>query len=246
MIKNVKERGYIMNIVNINENCLSVVFEERIAPDINAQVIQLKSAIESSDIAGIEELVISYNTLVIYFDDTATDHETLNKAISNLSLSSNERQQATTYIIPVCYDAPFNLDLKEMATLHNITTEEIIQIHTSKPYLIYMLGFMPGFPFLGGLDESIATPRKASPRKEIPAGSVGIANAQTGMYPLSSPGGWNIIGKTPLKLFDPNRQPEVYYEAGDYIQFKRISKEEYDAIEQAVQEGTYEIETEVQ
>lgn len=235
-----------MNFVNINENCMSIVFEERIDPEINAQVIQLKSALQNSDITGVLELVISYNTLVIYFDDTVTDHETLSESLQSLTLSSTAQQQITTYIIPVCYEAPFNLDLDEMASIHNKTTEEIIQIHTSKPYLIYMLGFMPGFPFLGGLDESIATPRKASPRKEIPAGSVGIANAQTGIYPLASPGGWNIIGKTPLKLFDPKRNPEVYYEAGDYIKFKRISKEEYDAIEQAVNNGTYEIETEVQ
>lgn len=235
-----------MNIVNINENCMSVVFEERIDPEINAQVIQLKSAIQNSAISGILELVISYNTLVIYFDDTVTDHEKLSESLQSLTLSSTAQQQTTTYVIPVCYEAPFNLDLDEMASLHNKTTEEIIQIHTSKPYLIYMLGFMPGFPFLGGLDESIATPRKASPRKEIPAGSVGIANAQTGIYPLASPGGWNIIGKTPLKLFDPKRDPEVYYEAGDYIKFKRISKEEYDNIEQAVNNGTYEIEMEVQ
>lgn len=235
-----------MNFVNINENCMSIVFEERIDPEINAQVIQLKSALQNSDITGVLELVISYNTLVIYFDDTVTDHETLSESLQSLTLSSTALQQITTYIIPVCYEAPFNLDLDEMASIHNKTTEEIIQIHTSKPYLIYMLGFMPGFPFLGGLDESIATPRKASPRKEIPAGSVGIANAQTGIYPLASPGGWNIIGKTPLKLFDPKRNPEVYYEAGDYIKFKRISKEEYDAIEQAVNIGTYEIETEVQ
>ncbi|WP_414053363.1 5-oxoprolinase subunit PxpB [Macrococcus equi] len=234
-----------MDFVNISENCMSIVFEERIDPEINAQVIQLKSAIEASDIPGILELVISYNTLVVYFDDSKTCHETLTEAIQSLELTTNENVLGKTYIIPVCYDAPYNLDLEEMSQLHNKSTEEIIQIHTSKPYLIYMLGFMPGFPFLGGLDEAIATPRKASPRKEIPAGSVGIANAQTGIYPLASPGGWNIIGKTPLKLFDPERNPEVYYSAGDYIKFKRISKEEYDVIETAVQNGTYEIETEV-
>ncbi|WP_414042574.1 5-oxoprolinase subunit PxpB [Macrococcus sp. EM39E] len=234
-----------MEFVNINENCLSIVFDERINPEINAQVIQMKSTIQNSDIVGINELVISYNTLVIYFDDTKTNHTALTEAVQKLELISDDKYPATTYIIPVCYDAPFNLDLEEMATRHNKSTDEIIQIHTSKPYLIYMLGFMPGFPFLGGLDESIATPRKSSPRKEIPAGSVGIANAQTGIYPLASPGGWNIIGRTPLRLFDPNRNPEVYYEAGDYIKFKRISKDEYDTIEQSVNNGTYVIETEV-
>lgn len=234
-----------MEIVNINENCISIVFDEQIDPNINAQVIQLKAAILKSGITGVQELVISYNTLVVYFDDTITNHVKLSEAIQQLELVSEATQQSKTYIIPVCYEAPFNLDLEEMATLHNKSTEEIIQIHTRQPYLIYMLGFMPGFPFLGGLDESIATPRKSSPRKEIPAGSVGIANAQTGIYPLASPGGWNIIGRTPLRLFDPNRNPEVYYEAGDCIKFKRISKDEYDTIEQSVNNGTYVIETEV-
>lgn len=142
----------------------------------------------------------------------------------------------------MCYDKQYGLDIEALAEAHNLSVEEVINIHSQNEYLVYMLRFMPGFPYLGGLDEHIATPRKVSPRKSIPAGSVGIAANQTGMYPLQSPCGWNIIGQTPLKLYDPDRSPVVYYEAGDYIKYEPITSKQFDEIKRQVDAGTYKIE----
>ncbi|WP_165980753.1 5-oxoprolinase subunit PxpB [Macrococcus carouselicus] len=218
-----------MKIRYISENALVCNFDSVIDSHINRRVLSLKHEIEALNIHGVEEMVTSYSTLVIYFNDDIT-HDTLAAQIKQLKLEQPEGKQAKVFTIPVCYED--GLDLEELAAYCKVSPAEVIERHTSRQYLIYMLGFMPGFPFLGGLDPAIAKPRKETPRKEIPAGSVGIANEQTGMYPISSPGGWNIIGRTPVKLFDTERTPSVYYEAGDYIQFRAISKEEYTAIEQ--------------
>ncbi|ULG71671.1 5-oxoprolinase subunit PxpB [Macrococcus brunensis] len=218
-----------MDIKYINENAIACVFEETISEQVNQQVLALKHAFETQQVDGIEEIIASYHTLVIYFNDSIT-HDVLVEKIKSLDINSQMKRTAKVYTIPVCYD--YGLDMDELAEYCGLTPQEVVERHTSRRYLIYMLGFMPGFPFLGGLDASIAKPRKETPRKEIPAGSVGIANEQTGVYPLASPGGWNIIGRTPITLFDADRTPAVFYEAGDYIQFKAISKEEYTAIEQ--------------
>lgn len=121
-----------------------------------------------------------------------------------------------------------------------LTEEEVIEIHSSKDYLIYMLGFLPGFSYLGGLDERIHTPRLANPRIRIPAGSVGIGGSQTGIYPLDSPGGWQLLGMTPVKTYDPEREDPILFEAGDYIRFVPVSEEEYKQIKEQVENGTYE------
>lgn len=231
-----------MKFFDVSENCISCVFDERIAPEINKSVIALSRAIEAANIEGVTELVNSYNTLVVYFNDEITTHDNIKNAISSLQISNTNNDKKRTFIIPVCYDKQYGLDIEALAEAHNLSVEEVINIHSQNEYLVYMLGFMPGFPYLGGLDERIATPRKASPRKSIPAGSVGIAANQTGMYPLQSPGGWNIIGQTPLKLYDPDRSPVVYYEAGDYIKYEPITSEQFDEIKRQVDAGTYKIE----
>ena len=144
------------------------------------------------------------------------------------------------YEIPVCYGGEYGPDLEFVAKNADISVEEVIKIHSSKDYLIYMLGFLPGFSYLGGLDEKIHTPRLANPRIKIPAGSVGIGGAQTGIYPLESPGGWQLIGKTPVKTYNPDRKVPILFEAGDYIRFVPISQEEFEKIEKEVNEDKYE------
>ena len=143
--------------------------------------------------------------------------------------------------IPVLYGNDYGPDLEEVAEHNQLSEKEVVQIHTQQPYLIYMLGFMPGFPYLGGLDKKLHTPRRSEPRLKIEAGSVGIANNQTGLYPMDSPGGWQIIGRTPLKVFDLNREPMTMYEAGDYIQFYEIDQEEYDQLSEDIRNGNFDI-----
>ena len=130
--------------------------------------------------------------------------------------------------IPVCYGDEFGVDLEHVAEINGISTDEVIEIHAGGSYLVYMLGFAPGFPYLGGMDPRIAAPRKQTPRLAIPPGTVGIAGEQTGVYPIETPGGWQLIGRTPLALFLPDRQPPTLLEAGDRIRFYPITRKEYD------------------
>ncbi|MCA1059835.1 5-oxoprolinase subunit PxpB [Rossellomorea aquimaris] len=152
-------------------------------------------------------------------------------ALSNMTLGEQEGSRIID--IPVCYGGEFGPDLEEVANHHQLTTEEIISKHANGDYLVYMIGFAPGFPYIGGMSPDIATPRRKSPRLKIPAGSVGIAGEQTGVYPIETPGGWQLIGRTPLKLFKPeNDDSPSLLQAGDRIRFKPISFEEYKALEE--------------
>ena len=141
--------------------------------------------------------------------------------------------------IPVCYGGEFGPDLANVAQLAGLSEDEVIAIHTERDYLIDMLGFLPGFAYLGGLDERLHTPRLTVPRTRIEPGSVGIGGAQTGIYPLASPGGWQIIGRTPLKPYDPDREEPILYAAGEYLRFVPITPDEYTAIEAQLAAGTY-------
>lgn len=140
----------------------------------------------------------------------------------------NAKMSKTIIEIPVCYGGEFGPDLEYVAAHHHLSTDEVIRIHCSSEYLIYAIGFAPGFPYMGGMSEQIATPRKSTPRLVIPAGSVGIAGKQTGIYPLATPGGWQLIGRTPLALFQPHQYPPVLLQSGSYIRFRAIDHAEYD------------------
>ena len=148
-------------------------------------------------------------------------------------------QRKRVFEIPVCYGGAYGPDLKTIADHAGLTQEEVIRIHSSRDYLIYMLGFLPGFCYLGGLAERIHTPRLANPRKNIRAGSVGIGGSQTGIYPLDSPGGWQLMGMTPVKTYDPEREIPILVEAGDYIRFIPVDEGEYRRIKDLVERDEY-------
>lgn len=215
------------------DHALTVYFENEISPEINAQVCSLYDSLQKKEIKGVTELLPTFNALTVFYDPFKISSKSLEKKLTKrLGSSTEDKQKAKrVFIIPVCYDEEFALDIDNVCRHNSLTRDEVVRIHSSQDYLIYMLGFLPGFAYLGGLDERLHTPRLKSPRTEIPAGSVGIGGNQTGMYPLASPGGWQIIGKTPLKLFDAQRENPIFYNAGDYIRFKPISKEEFYLIE---------------
>ena len=186
-------------------------------------------------IPAFVSLLINYNPLVI-------SYETLRKRLEKILKMETRAEESTRRVfeIPVCYGGQYGPDLRYIAEHAGLTEQEVVKIHTSCDYLIYMLGFLPGFCYLGGLDERIHTPRLDSPRIKIPSGSVGIGGSQTGIYPMDSPGGWQLMGMTPVKTYDPDREVPILVQAGEYIRFVEIDEAEFHRISQAVAEGTYE------
>lgn len=226
------------------DRALVVEFGNEIAPAIHARVRALTQALQVRPIRGVVEVVPTYRSLLVYFDPMQVDPAALEQALLDRIRQREALQlpQPTVTVIPVCYGGEFGPDLPFVCEHTGLSADEVIRIHTGRDYLIYMLGFTPGFPYLGGMDERIAAPRLESPRTKIPAGSVGIAGRQTGVYPVESPGGWRIIGRTPIKLYDPYREPPALLEPGNYVRFRAVTRAEYEAIAEQVAAGTYRVE----
>lgn len=225
--------------IPINESSLLISFGDVIHEEVHAHVMQAQSVIEANPFPGFVETAPAYKTLAVYYNPTKVESalDTISATVIEtleILLASATAMQATTknniIELPVCYDIEFAVDLIETAEHLQLTTEELISIHNSKTYKVFMLGFTPGFPYMGTVDERIFTQRKQQPRLKIEPGSVAIAGNQTGIYPFATPGGWNIIGRTPLLLFDRNRSNTFLLKAGDEVKFKQISKEEFETL----------------
>lgn len=208
---------------------ISIEFGDRIDPEINDRVRSLFIRLKTEAHPGILDLNPTYRSLFIHYDPFVCSFEKLVQLVSE-SQDPRDVTSAETSImeIPVCYGGDFGPDLNEVAALHGFDAEEVIRLHTAPLYRVYMIGFTPGFAYLGGLDQRLHTPRKSEPRKKVVAGSIGIADQQTGIYPIESPGGWQLIGRTPLRLFDPSRDVPFLLEAGDMVRFKPIAGEEFE------------------
>ncbi|MFZ2445373.1 MAG: 5-oxoprolinase subunit PxpB [Syntrophobacteraceae bacterium] len=203
---------------------ISVEFGDRIDPEINARVRRLYSRLRSGRPPGILDLNPTYRSLFIQYDPWVCSFERLAGYIEECIESGDapEEQAASVKEVPVRYGGEFGPDLEEVAAFHGLGADEVVRLHHAPLYRVYMIGFTPGFAYLGGLDERLHTPRKSEPRKKVAAGSVGIADQQTGIYPIESPGGWQIIGRTPLRLFDPAREVPFLLQAGDFVRFTAI------------------------
>jgi KipI family sensor histidine kinase inhibitor len=213
---------------------LIVEFGEGIDPVVNARVRFVAAVVKKTPPEGVIEIIPTYRSLLLIYDPLITLPEKLIRFIeqADTGLGDEDAGAFRRVDIPVCYGGEFGPDMETVAKTAGLGIEEVIQRHSAPDYLIYMVGFTPGFPFLGGLDEKLFTPRLKTPRMAVPQGSVGIANNQTGIYPITSPGGWQIIGRTPLTLFAPQRENPFLYQAGDRIRFIPVSPEEYRAIKE--------------
>jgi inhibitor of KinA len=225
-------------IFPLGDSAITLDFGNRIDEKLNDKIIVLYQSLTKRPLAGMIEAVPAYSSITVYYDplklhgifDNSSPGEMIRKEFEKRCNESLPESPMTAALkkIPVCYDAEFGCDLEEVATAKNISIDELIRIHNAKTYRVYMLGFLPGFPYMGETDERISIPRRTKPRQKVEAGSVGIAGRQTGIYPLNSPGGWQILGRTPLKLFDSQRTELTLLNAGDSVQFYPISKDEFE------------------
>lgn len=226
------------HIFPLGDTAITIDFGNCIDEQINLEVITRYQQFLQTPLPGIIEIVPAYSSLTLYYD-VASLKKIVNSpetVFSYIKKQAEERLQHPVpgieikerlIKIPVCYEDEFAMDILQLAAAKNLTVEEVIQLHHSRTYKVYMLGFLPGFAYMGTVNEKIAMPRKPEP-VPIPAGSVGIAGQQTGIYPMVSPGGWQIIGRTPLKLFDHTKAEPTLLQAGDRVQFYSISRHEFE------------------
>lgn len=212
---------------------------DAIDESINHRVQLLSAWLEDNPPVGVKEVLPTFRSVTIFYDPQVTSFQRLGKSIRHAKIDEalSDAGQGRLVEIPCCYGGTYGEDLPELARLKGLSEREIVSIHSQREYLVYMLGFLPGFVYLGGLDERIHAPRLETPRVRIPAGAVGIGGSQTGVYPLDSPGGWRLIGRTPLRMYDPQRAEPFLCQAGDRIRFVPIDEAEYRMMERQVAEG---------
>lgn len=227
------------------DRAVLVQFGNAISPEINRKVRGLLLAMEKQKIPGVIEAVLGYCSILIYYDPLRIGLKDLMerlRELERLGLSEEKLPKPRIFVIPTVYGGEYGPDLDFVAKHNKLTPDEVIQVHGSTDYLVYYVGFSPGLPYLGGMSKKIATPRLETPRTRVPAGSVAVAS-QTIVYPTESPGGWRLIGRTPVKLFDPTKEPPAVLRPGDYVRFVRVSEEEYQETAKKVARGETSIAT---
>jgi inhibitor of KinA len=223
-------------ITPVGDRALLISLGQGIDPSVNAAVHRAAERIQQEWLPGVVAVVPAYCSLMVHYDCALTGFEALERSLADLMAAdpgadgpaSSPAGQVVE--IPVCYGGRFGPDIGHVAARNGLTTEEVVDLHTAVSYRVYMLGFTPGFPYLGGLSRRLETPRLDTPRQRIAAGSVGIAGRQTGVYPIESPGGWQLIGRTPMRLFTPGNADPVPYRPGDHIQFRAVSASQFQSL----------------
>jgi inhibitor of KinA len=212
-----------------SDQALLVYLGEEIGAAVHERVVRLLRLLQSEPIAWIRNIQPAYCSLLITFDAAAVDHAEVQTKISELEKRAKKLPEAEPRLVevPVCYGGEFGPDLEDVAERRGLMAEKVVELHFARTYQAYFLGFAPGFAYLGHLAEEIATPRLETPRKEVPAGSVGIAGRQTAIYPLATPGGWRLVGRTPLEIFRRDRAPMGLIAIGDQVRFRPITRAEF-------------------
>ncbi len=218
----------------VGDSAILISFGDVICPTINRKIQHVIETIHDMKDPAIYELIPAYTSLMIQYDALAYSYTELKSKLEpvlSINIDISEEDRVTVVEIPTLYGGDYGPDLSSVASYHNMSEHDVIKIHSGTDYLVYMLGFIPGFAYLGGMNPCIATPRLQAPRQSIPAGSVGIAGEQTGIYPSQSPGGWQIIGRTPVVMYDLERESPSLLSAGQYVRYIPIDEETFWSIE---------------
>ena len=221
-----------LEIKPAGDSALLISFGELIDEEINGRVHAVARAIEEAGFEWLVEVVPAYSSLLVVYDPLRVAYVEVETAIKPLLSAETESFRGRLVEVPVVYSGQYGPDIEFVAEHNGLTVDDVVEIHSRPVYRVYFLGFLPGFSYLGGMDERIAAPRLERPRLKVPAGSVGIAGKQTGIYPLESPGGWRLIGRTPLRLFDPSKEPPTLLQPGDRVKFVPIDESEFKEIYQ--------------
>lgn len=231
-----------IKILTEGDSSMLIVFGNEVSPEINRRITATIELLKNQHIEGVIDMIPSYCALLINYKPEIIPYSVIRKRLETILAMDVKTGVSAKHIveIPVCYGGEFGPDLPYIAEHAGMTQEEVIKVHSSRDYLIYMIGFLPGFCYLGGLDERIHTPRLANPRIRIREGSVGIGGSATGIYPMDSPGGWQLMGLTPVKTFDAGRDVPILLQAGWYVRFVPIDENEFDRIRALVEKGEYE------
>jgi inhibitor of KinA len=219
-------------IVPAGDSVLVVEFDERIDAAVNARAIAVADAIEAAGLPGVRDVVPTYRSVAVYFDPLRTAYDTLHRLLEREAEGAAPDASAprAPIRIPVCYGGELGPDLESVGAYANLSAEDVVRLHAGATYRVFMLGFVPGFAYMGTVDVRIAAPRHSIPRVRVPLGSVGIAGVQTGIYPAETPGGWQLIGRTTVKPFEPSRAAPFLLKAGDAVRFYPIDRAEYDEL----------------
>lgn len=228
-----------MKVISASDSSLLVVFGNVISPELHQRVMALFHSLQARHDPRIRNLHPGYASLLIDFDPLRLTHDELNTVVQQLTLASDSAvdRAANLVTIPVCYDVDFGPDLPDVAQHAGLSVDQVVRLHSAPTYLVYFLGFTPGFVYLGGLPQVLHTPRLTTPRPSIAGGSIGIAGGQTGIYPFGSPGGWKLIGQTPLRMFDPQATPPTRLQPGDRMKFLPIDRATFEELRRSAEVG---------
>lgn len=222
------------------DSALTVEFGSAIDPDLNGKVLALDALLRTNPPAGLIETVPTYRSLTLQFDPTVMDYDALIRWLEEVTRDLQPQNAAgARWRVPVVYGGEYGIDLEDVAERHGLTTSQVIEIHAGAVYRIYMIGFLPGFAYLGGLDPRIATSRRTQPRLKVPSGSIMIGGEQAGIVPMEMPSGWHLLGRTPVLSYAPERDPAFLFAAGDEIVFEPIDASRWNALEKAALAGEF-------
>ena len=227
------------------DSALGVEFGDRIDRELSRLVLALDARVKAAALPGVIETVPTFRSLMVHLDPLLTDFDGLEQAIRPLTADlTAEAAAGRRWFMPACYQGEYAPDIDDVAARTGLTADAVIALHSGRDYHVYMIGFLPGYPYMGDLPDELSLPRRDDPRIEVPAGSIAIAMTMTAIYAVASPGGWHLIGRTPVRLFDPARRPPALLQPGDRVRFEPVAPGDYAAIERACADGSYEVRSE--